>query len=202
VKHTHIKRVRARPTRRRDARRTGTNTYLIDAGDGRAIVIDPAPRAEHIDAICAEADIDGWTIGANRGDARPPRSRARRAPPFRANEGSCLRASRGRASHTIVSSPTASGSSSATSPSRRSTRRGTRAITSSSGSATRRALFTGDVPSRQRDRRHRTSRRPTCADINRKRRSTGCARIPRSAPDRRRGTRRERRRSARKTRPK
>lgn len=63
VKHTHIKRVRAaNPS---PMTLDGTNTYLIDAGDGRAIVIDPGPAMpEHIDAICAEADIDGWTIGA------------------------------------------------------------------------------------------------------------------------------------------
>ena len=43
----------------------GTNTYLIDAGDGRAFVIDPGPAMpEHIEAICAEAAEAGLTIGA------------------------------------------------------------------------------------------------------------------------------------------
>ena len=43
----------------------GTNTYLIDAGDGRAFVIDPGPAIpEHIEAICAEAADSEWKIGA------------------------------------------------------------------------------------------------------------------------------------------
>jgi glyoxylase-like metal-dependent hydrolase (beta-lactamase superfamily II) len=43
----------------------GTNTYLIDARDGRAFVIDPGPALpEHIEAICAEAADFEWTIAA------------------------------------------------------------------------------------------------------------------------------------------
>jgi len=43
----------------------GTNTYLIDAGGGDAFVIDPGPALpEHVEAICAEAEDAGWTIGA------------------------------------------------------------------------------------------------------------------------------------------
>src|ERR1700686_4086284 len=43
----------------------GTNTYLIDAGDGRAFVIDPGPTLpEHIEAICTEAAEAGLAIGA------------------------------------------------------------------------------------------------------------------------------------------
>ena len=43
----------------------GTNTYLIDAGDGRAFVIDPGPAMpEHIETICTAAAEAGLTIGA------------------------------------------------------------------------------------------------------------------------------------------
>ncbi len=43
----------------------GTNTYLIDAGDGNAIVIDPGPANErHVAAIVAEAGERGLKIAA------------------------------------------------------------------------------------------------------------------------------------------
>ena len=43
----------------------GTNTYLIDAGAGQAIVIDPGPLlSEHCDAIVLTARENGLTIGA------------------------------------------------------------------------------------------------------------------------------------------
>src|ERR1700686_1374461 len=43
----------------------GTNTYLIDAGDGRAFVIDPGPAMpEHIETICTAAAEAGLAIGA------------------------------------------------------------------------------------------------------------------------------------------
>jgi glyoxylase-like metal-dependent hydrolase (beta-lactamase superfamily II) len=43
----------------------GTNTYLIDAGDGRAIVIDPGPAMPaHIEAIVAEAQHANLGIAA------------------------------------------------------------------------------------------------------------------------------------------
>jgi len=43
----------------------GTNTYLIDGGQGQALVIDPGPALpEHIEAICAEAAEADWKIGA------------------------------------------------------------------------------------------------------------------------------------------
>jgi len=43
----------------------GTNTYLIDAGDGRAIVIDPGPAMPaHIEAIVAEAHHANLGIAA------------------------------------------------------------------------------------------------------------------------------------------
>jgi glyoxylase-like metal-dependent hydrolase (beta-lactamase superfamily II) len=60
---TRIKRVRApNPS---PMTLDGTNTYLIGAGNGSAIAIDPGPPIpEHIDAICAEAAFSGWTIGA------------------------------------------------------------------------------------------------------------------------------------------
>jgi glyoxylase-like metal-dependent hydrolase (beta-lactamase superfamily II) len=43
----------------------GTNTYLIDAGGGRAIAIDPGPALpEQTAAIEAAAEDAGWSIGA------------------------------------------------------------------------------------------------------------------------------------------
>ena len=43
----------------------GTNTYVIDAGGGEALVIDPGPEiASHLDAIVANAEIRGLRITA------------------------------------------------------------------------------------------------------------------------------------------
>lgn len=63
MKETRIKRVRAgNPS---PMTLDGTNTYLIDAGNGSFVVIDPGPHIpEHIDAICAEAALDERLIGA------------------------------------------------------------------------------------------------------------------------------------------
>jgi glyoxylase-like metal-dependent hydrolase (beta-lactamase superfamily II) len=42
----------------------GTNSYLIDCGDGSALVIDPGPRDErHLNALLEAADARGLTIG-------------------------------------------------------------------------------------------------------------------------------------------
>ena len=44
---------------------SGTNSYLVDAGDGEAIVIDPGPAIdEHVDAILAAARERGLRIAA------------------------------------------------------------------------------------------------------------------------------------------
>jgi glyoxylase-like metal-dependent hydrolase (beta-lactamase superfamily II) len=69
---------------------TGTNSYVIDAGDGEAIVIDPGPAIErHIDALVANARerrLDITTIAVTHG--HPDHAPA--AQPLRARTGATV----------------------------------------------------------------------------------------------------------------